>query len=532
MKATNCNSLNEAVTSYQEEVARRLKIAALCERDSGFRALEYEMCRRSPEHFINNWCDTFDPRREPYHLPFKLWSFQENYIQWLSERFKNRENGLVEKSRDMGISWLSSAWATWHFLFHKGFVCRFGSRKEDLVDDGTADSIFGKIRYLMQRLPKFLRPFKMQKDNDRYLYIKNPANGNLFIGESTNTSFGRGGRSSVVFLDEFAHVPHSEAVWASIKGNADCIIAMSSPNGMGNQFAWLRHETKIPVATYHWTVHPLKDRAWYEKESAEMKPWQIAQELDISYERSKHGKIYQRFDRAWHIAKESIPCKPEFEQWVTWDFGRAGAMAMIWLQVSPDGVTEAWNCFEFSGQDIDFFTPIAFGQRPVFYDILDAKDKKLVDQAVGKIPREYFDALIRHCGDHAGTAKTANSNRSCKDAIKRAGKKYLHTEDFEFRSSGKQGYDWRFTCLDHLLRLEPRHREHTTSFHSKFVVSPDCKRLIDCLNNATWDSENLHSDKINPKLDEFFHMVSALEFFAINRFPISKTPAPKAVQWR
>ena len=49
-------------------------------------------------------------------------------------RWKGREDGLVEKSRDMGVSWLCVATAIWMWTFHEGAVVGFGSRKEDYVD--------------------------------------------------------------------------------------------------------------------------------------------------------------------------------------------------------------------------------------------------------------------------------------------------------------------------------------------------------------------------------------------------------------
>lgn len=506
------------------EIRRRLAIAKECEKSLKFRALEFERCKRDVVHFINNWVDTFDPREEHPNLPFKLYPFQVETIQWLEDGFQKKQNGLIEKSRDMGVTWLVCAWTVHKWLFHPSFVARFGSRKEDLVDDHTLESIFGKLRHILYRLPKFLRPFQMTKREDSHLYLINPINNSVCIGESTNVGFGRGGRSSVVFLDEFAHVPYSEAVWTSVRNNSDCINLLSSVNGKGNQFAWLRHESKIRVKTLHWTAHPKKSQAWYDAQAEEMHDWQIAQELDISYEKSKHGRIYSRFDRRYHISEEPIPCKPEWEQAVAWDFGYAGSMAMIWLQIGPKGFVEIWNCFELTGQDIDFFIPLIKGEESIGFKLLDRKSLRWVYEVIAKIPKRYKEecAPIQY-GDNAGTAKTANSTRSCKDAIVEA--------RYEFKSSGRQGYDWRFECLDNLLKLN--YSQQRGRFESKLMVSSDCKRMIDCLNNATWDSENIHDDKIKPKNDEFFHMVSALEFFAINRFPLKwNRPQISSQEWK
>lgn len=485
--------------------------------------LERKKCARDKIHFINQWCLTFDPRRHPKHFPFELFPFQVELIEWIDDRYRLKENGLIEKSRDMGVSWIACAWSVHEWLFSSGFSVLFGSRKEDLVDDMTIDSLFGKMRYLIYHLPSFLRPeIRERTKTDRYLTLIHPATGNEIVGESANVGFGRGGRSSICFLDEFAHVQNSESVWASVSDNSDCIIPLSTPNGKGNQFAWLRHEAKIPTFSIHWSKHPLKSDAWYEKKKSEMKPWQIAQELDLSYERSVQARIYDRFDRRWHIADEVIECDPEMEQFITWDFGIADPTAILFGQITDLGEIEIWGELEIQGQDIDFFAPIVKGQRPGEWGLLSDETKKKILKLLAKYPQG-LDLDIAHFGDHAGTARTANSKRSCKAALKEHG---IHLQ-----TSGKQTFDWRIECVDNILK--PRFNSTQEEWYSILKVSPDCERFIDCMFNYKWDKEDAVSDhNLKPKHDWSSHLVTAFEFFVINRFPIRKTGGVRQEQIR
>jgi hypothetical protein len=474
---------------------------------------EYELCRRSKIHFINNWGQTYDPREMPKHFPFELYEFQTEAISWITQRYTNKENGLIEKSRDMGVTWLIAAWAAHEWLFGHGFTALFGSRKQDLVDDMTMDSIFGKLRYFIYRLPPFLKPeMKQRTKHDRYLTLINPDNGNELTGESANIGFGRGGRSSICFLDEYAHVQHSEAVWASISDNSDCIIPVSTPNGKGNQFSWLRHESSIPVLSIHWAKHPKKNKDWYEKKKAQMKPHQIAQELDLSYEQSAAGKVYRRFDRKWHIGKEVIYPNPDYEQWVAWDFGIADPTAILWGQVTPSGIIQVWGCYELTDRDIDFFIPISKGSLPSEFDLLTEDQKRHLMFWLKKVPKGH---TANHYGDNSGTARTANSRRSCRAAMDEKGIK-LH-------SSGKQTFDWRIECVDNLLRL--RNNPSRNEWYSIVEVSPDCQKFIDAMNNYEYDSDpdKLNDEKLKPKHNWASHMVSAFEFLAINRFPLRES---------
>ncbi|TXH08440.1 MAG: hypothetical protein E6R04_10695 [Spirochaetes bacterium] len=507
-----------SINDFKREIQRRSKIEYLCRNDPEFRKLELFLCRKDPIHLINNWGWTFDPRTSPYHYPFKLYPFQEEFIRWMHALYIAKKHGLVEKTRDMGVTWCAVGFSLWAWLFEGGFVSRWGSRVENEVDDGTVDSIFGKQRYIIQRLPPMLRPsgFEHKKFN-HHLTLKNPKNENLILGESASPNFGRSGRSRVAFLDEFAHVQHSEAVWASVSETSDSIFCLSTPAGQGNQFYWLRHHSSISVSSLHWTKHPKKNREWYEAKKKDMQPWQVAQELDISYEKSKAGRIYKRFDRAYHVADEVIKYQPLYEQAVAWDFGHGAATAIIWLQIDPTGQIQVWNYYELTDQDIDFHLPISMGEYPDEIVLVDDSERKFIEKVVAKVPKNFTE---RHdYGDHAGTAKTANSKRSCKQALKNAG--------LEFKSTPKQTYDWRIRCTDNLMKLR---QNAQGEWESRFQISPDCTKLIDCINNYVWDSENTDKDDIKPKIDWASHGVTALEFFAINRFPIKTSSTGVRVQ--
>ena len=88
-----------------------------------------------PADFINDWGMTFDPRNAevslPTTIPFLLFGRQREFIDYLHRKWRAREDGLAEKSRDMGVSWLCVGFAVWMWLFHSGTVVGFGSRKEE-----------------------------------------------------------------------------------------------------------------------------------------------------------------------------------------------------------------------------------------------------------------------------------------------------------------------------------------------------------------------------------------------------------------
>jgi len=237
-----------------------------------------------PVDFINDWVFTYDPRCKPAVMPFILFKRQEEYVHWLIDRWNNKESGLVEKSRDMGLTWLCMAFSIWVWLFHEETAISFGSRKEELVDKiGDPKCIFEKGRMILKYLPEELLPAGFDhKKHCPYMKFLNPENGSTITGEAGD-NMGRGGRSTLYFKDESAFYERPERVDAAISQNSDVKVDVSTPNGEGNPFWRKRHSGKIPVFTFHWRDDPRKDDAWYQKQLNELDAVTVAQEIDINY---------------------------------------------------------------------------------------------------------------------------------------------------------------------------------------------------------------------------------------------------------
>ena len=114
--------------------------------------------RENPAQFIIDWGVTSDPRNVerglPALTPFLLFPRQEEWVHWLIERWKNREPGLTDKSRELGLSWLTITVACTLCLFNGGMNIGFGSRKEEYVDKkGDPKSLLWKGRQFLTYLP-------------------------------------------------------------------------------------------------------------------------------------------------------------------------------------------------------------------------------------------------------------------------------------------------------------------------------------------------------------------------------------------
>jgi hypothetical protein len=266
---------------YKAEFERRYKINQRAKTDLHFRHILMEHYKHNCADWINDNAVTFDPRVKkplPRIMPFVLFKRQEEFLQFLQGCLEDKENGLVEKARDIGASWLCVAFATWLWLFHEGTAIGFGSRKEEYVDKkGDPKALFPKIRQILQHLPKWQLPhgFKMDQ-HATYMKIINPANQSVISGEAGD-NIGRGGRTTLFFKDESAHYERPELIEAALGDNTDVQIDISSVNGTNNVFYQRRmagevwtpdsdpEEGVTRVFVFEWSDHPLKTPEWYEK---------------------------------------------------------------------------------------------------------------------------------------------------------------------------------------------------------------------------------------------------------------------------
>lgn len=254
------------------------------------RKAESEKCASDPVYWINTYCTTFDPRI-PGIVPFTLFDKQSECVRWIQARQAAQQGGIIEKSRDSGLSYICCAYALWLWIFHPNNAIGFGSRKLEYVDvKGNPKSLFEKIRMTLRDLPVWQLPpgFDWHK-HDNYCNLVNPSNGCTITGEGGD-GIGRGGRTSIYFVDESAFLERPETIDRSLTANTNVRIDVSTPNGPGNPFATKRHSGRYEVFTFHWRDDPRKTEEWAEQKRAEDEVT-FAQEYDIDYTASIEGIV-------------------------------------------------------------------------------------------------------------------------------------------------------------------------------------------------------------------------------------------------
>lgn len=273
----------------------RLKIEIEKEKRRRKYQAEKERCADDIVYWCNTYVKGYDPRKielkEDPNVPFVLYDFQVEYLQFLDNAINEREHTVTEKSRDMGASWLCIIFDIHKWLFVPGYKAGWGSYKEDKIDRrGDMDSMFEKARHLLGSLPSWMLPsgFVVGGEYDNFMRLVNPETGATITGEA-GKNIGRGGRNTRYTLDEFAFFEQAEGVDKAVSQNTNCVSYVSTPNGRGNLFAQKRFGGKLKVFTMHWTIHPDKDEAWYQEQVSKLDAITVAQEVDIDYSASVEG---------------------------------------------------------------------------------------------------------------------------------------------------------------------------------------------------------------------------------------------------
>jgi hypothetical protein len=390
---------------YTSLMKQRVELGAAGEKSAESRAYLYHLCER-PDNpaegvifFIENFGWTFNPRAKPGHFPFVLYEFQKDAIRKTVENIINGRDLFIEKSRDMGATWIFFVYIPlWFWLFRDGSAFLVGSYKELLVDNKTDASIFGKIDYALLSLPQWLLPKKFNFNKHRTkLKLINPTNNNVIGGDTMNPNFGRGMRQSAILFDELGFWDYSKDAWESAGDSTNCRIANSTPNGY-NFYGMLR-ETGIDIVTLHWKDHPLKDSDWYNYECARRTDEEVAQEIDISYSRSREGKVYNEWNED-NVEKGMFEYDDRLPLFVSWDFGKSDDNAMIWCQRTTDGKLRIIDTYYNSGKNIDFYVPFINGYQMSSTYSYTADEEDIIEKH-----KNWKKAV--HFGDPAGRFQNA-----------------------------------------------------------------------------------------------------------------------------
>lgn len=328
-----------------------------------------EMKKRAQEDpvmFFDTFLYTFDPKHEPFHLRFKTFPFQKRLIRDIIQAIYDGEDLFIEKTREMGVTYTTLGVLIWLWLWQPAFNALVGSRKEDYVDNrrggltgNKEESLFGKLDYMISRLPTFILPEGYNADKHfTYMSLANPENGNVISGESSNPNFSRGSRRTVVLLDEFAFWDNDGAVWGATADTTNCRIILTTPGIKPSKAKRLRFNKdgeKIKLITLPYSLDPRKDKKWLEEQRSRRSTEDFNREIMINWELSITGRVYPEIENA---AFGDFPLLINSPSYYSWDFGLDGVSIGFWQRNMTNGRWRLVDSYHNEDKPIQFYLPL------------------------------------------------------------------------------------------------------------------------------------------------------------------------------
>ena len=255
--------------------------------------------RKHLADWISDWCITVDPRNVrrglPVVMPFLLDKRQREWVEFTVDNWQRGRYGLTVKSRDVGLSWLIVSLSQGVCTLFDNTVIGWGSFNALKVDRlGDMGSLFEKGRANLEALPtEFCAGY-----DARYCAALNrllfPLSGGAILGE-IGDNIGRGGRFTLYFVDETAHLEHDELVDAALSKATDVRQDVSTVFGMNNSFAIRAHQKSVlengQRFDFDWHDNPRFTTADYDQFLESWGEVITAQELDRNFQASVEGIV-------------------------------------------------------------------------------------------------------------------------------------------------------------------------------------------------------------------------------------------------
>lgn len=368
------------------------------------------MCREDIVFWWNLFVWQFDPSKRGASAvaPFILFPFQVRALLARPETdaaFKPYDRGILwcyeqdktmacEKSRWQGASWLFLGVQVWLCGFHEYAQTLNISRNENAVDDGTKNSLFWKIRYILDRQPAWLmgergRGKSGNSIEDSKLYLHFHKVDSEITGEASTAKAGVGGRASVIFVDEYPEIERAQEVREKTALTANCRFFNGTHLGVGTPFQRMCDPKQSPEIVrwrFHWSDHPEQSRGLYEYD-----PQRPTQPII-------HDKNY-KFPSDFRFVLDGSPTggprpgvrSPWYDQ-KSQEMGDSRAVAMN-LDISPEGAAKQF----FDGLKIRNL--IAESCRPAIWQGDLQYDKRGKLERIFEAPGGKLKLWIRPKGD-------------------------------------------------------------------------------------------------------------------------------------
>ena len=341
-------------------------------------------CGKDPVYFFNKYVKIQHPVQGL--IPFDTYPFQDDCVQdFVDHRFN-----VILKSRQLGLSTLTAAYATWMALFQKDKTILVIATKLSV-----AQNFIKKVKVMIRGVPKWLVLPTIVSNNKQLIEF---SHGSSIKAIPTSDDAGRSEALSLLIIDEAAFVRNFDELWTGLYPTISTggrAILLSTPNGVGGQYHEIYVNAEAGLSEFKaiklpWNVHPERDDVWFEKETRNFSERKVAQEYLCDFASS--GETFL-----------SSPDLTYMYENVRAPIDRAGYDMNVWIWKQALSEHKYILSADVSrGDSKDYST----------FHVIDVTEGEVVAEYKGKIPPDQFAELIFEFGIRYSKALVCPENNS------------------------------------------------------------------------------------------------------------------------
>ena len=331
---------------------------------------EIVKCGKDPAYFINRYVQIQHPIRG--RIPFHTFPFQDDCLK----DFNDHRFNIVVKSRQLGLSTLTAAYAVWLALFRKDKTILVIATKL-----AVAQNFIKKVKIALSAVPKWMWITEITAKNTQAVEF---SNGSAIKAVPTSDDAGRSEALSLLIVDEAAFIRNFDELWKGLYPTLSTggrAIVVSTPNGTGGQYYELYHkaaanENEFNAIKLPWDVHPERNDEWFEKEARNLNKQQIAQELLCDFQASG-----DTFLASEDLEKLRMRIRTPIEKWGP-DNG-----VWVWKYANPEHKYIISSDVA-RGDGADYST----------FQVIDTNESEVVAEFRGKVPPDQLAEILVEAG--------------------------------------------------------------------------------------------------------------------------------------
>lgn len=487
------------------------------------------ICRADLLFFVSMFVWQYNPRKKDRQVDvFISWEFQDLALLEILECIEKDEDLCIEKSREMGASWMLIIVFAWLWMFHDWNKLLLISRNAEAVESDDPDSLLWKFDHILEHLPDWLKPKLKQKK----MYRGNLSNRSTVTGQASTGKAGVGGRATAMGIDEFSQIEEDYEVLHRTSDTTGCRIFNFTHTGLHTAAYEITQRVDMKKLVLHWTQHPDKIKGLYRYDAEAGKvevldksfayppdfrfvmdgsptggpfpgirsPWYdeqckrkgssraIAMDLDID----PKGSVSQFFDRLMILQLQTAYCtEPVWEGDLHYDKQAARPITMVPGKGGPirlwKGLSNDRPKADFYGVGVDCAT--GTGATPSCVSITSGTtgEKVLEYRNPFILPEKFAVFVVALCwlfkdefGEPALLAwEVPGPGYTFGNTVMELGYRrvYYKTDDFELNAATSEKPGWHSSPASKRFLLE----EYRAGLHSRQFLNRSKTALADCL---------------------------------------------------